>query len=128
MRRIVHCLLTALFCALQGLGPLLHAHVEGVPEGSGRGLHLHLAGLSPKADDHRSASATSQAESAAIELSNDIRRDRVHAWLADHRRPCIGRPTPTPCLTVRAVSTSAPPACPRDFDRPPAHAPPLIVT
>jgi hypothetical protein len=120
-------LLTALFFALQGLGPLLHAHVEGDAAGSGGGIHLHLAGLAPEAGDDRSATETSQADSAAIEVGKEIRRDTAHALLDVHRRPCIGRPPSTACLTVRPVRPSAPIPGALTFNWPPAHAPPLAV-
>ncbi|HEV7914611.1 MAG TPA: hypothetical protein VGP22_12670, partial [Albitalea sp.] len=114
------------FALLQGISPLLHAHVGsvGTPED---GLHLHLPGL--KAADCSAQAiglATTRGESAVVEPGEEFRRDAAAPPSGTRNRQVVLRPAAIVSARVAARDAAAQPlpAAP-PFDRPPLRAPPL---
>jgi hypothetical protein len=122
MRRRLLRLFLGLFALLQGISPLLHAHVLP-PTGGQTGLHVHAVPIAPAREPGQSASLTFAAlpEPAAITAPAEHRRDEPLGNLAQpgiaRSQPPIGASADTsraPALPagapVRALALRIPPA------------------
>jgi hypothetical protein len=78
MCRRLSRLILGLFALLQGIAPLLHAHVMP-PAGGQTGLHVHTVVIAPAGDSGLTASLTiaGEPESAAITAPAEHRRDEA---------------------------------------------------
>ena len=120
---VIRSFLLCLFIALQGIAPLLHAHIGDAP---GNGNGVHLAGLASAsrfaADAFRSATPR---ETPVIDLCDQSRRNSldIPAPPADSFASAFTVPLPG----LRLGSLRTPAALPKQappFTRPLSQAPP----
>jgi hypothetical protein len=119
-------LILGLFALLQGVAPLLHAHVMP-PTGGMTGLHVHVITLAPAGESGQatSFSLAAQPESAAITAPTEHRRDEALGRLV---QPGVAHVQPLAASGSRSVAApaSVPGAHPHAsaVRLPPAQGPP----
>lgn len=122
--RLVHALLILLFAALQGVAPLLHAHLQ---EGPYNGSGVHLVGIgelpSSTASDGPVANGT---ETRALEMSEPFRR--VRSGLPDIAAIAVPpwRGPPAPAAATPWSHPPFRPARPVAGRLPPPRGPPSV--
>jgi hypothetical protein len=101
MQRALLRLFLALFALLQGVSPLLHAHVMP-PAGGQTGLHVHAVAIAPARERGQATSLTfaAQPDSAAITAPTEHRRDELLSHLT---QPGPARTQPVRALTAAAA-------------------------
>jgi hypothetical protein len=126
MQRRLSRLFLGLFALLQGVAPLLHAHVAP-PAGGQTGLHVHAVALAPTGEAGQAISLTlaTQPESAAITAPTEHRRDEALGRLV---QPGVAHVQPLAAPGSRSVAApaSVPGAHPHAsaVRLPPAQGPP----
>lgn len=103
-RRLSHLIL-GLFALLQGIAPLLHAHVMPPAEGQ-TGLHVHAMAFAPAGDSPQATGLTiaAQPESAAITAPAEHRRDEAGCSVA---QPAIADLPPVTAPEARCLMVDA---------------------
>jgi len=127
--KIRHAILIALFALLQGMAPLLHAHM-GVDVSGVSGVHMHgVAHAAPGGEPESDWPGAAPLETQVVGLGYEIRREL--SW-----QPVDVAPAPLAArdggrsgtLTLlRAAYASLPVPAARRLLLPPSHAPPAIL-
>lgn len=129
MQRRLLRLFLGLFALLQGIAPLLHAHVIP-PTGGQTGLHMHAVGLVPAGESDQATALTfaAQPESAAITAPTEHRRDEALGHLVQpalaHVQPVA---TPGQCSVTLPARVPGPHPLASALRLPLAQGPPAPI-
>ena len=117
--------LLGVLALLQGLSPLLHAHVMP-PDGGQSGLHVHAVALGPARNCESTVSLTlaGVAESAAIMAPTEHRRDESLGGAACAAPPCAAPVAPAAIHSADQPAPAASVPIAAALRLPPAQGPP----
>lgn len=121
LRHFVLRLLVLCLVCLQGLAPLVHAHVQGGAEHAG--VHVHTGWHNPQTDTMLSSHAWSQDSMLAVEIESGL---ESRAWNLPHLPANHWFKFVATASDSLSVVTSAPRGQPDTRLFPPALAPPLL--